>query len=271
MSEYKLIAFDMDGTLLDSGKKISPVTLAAVNSALAEGKHVVLCTGRGVAELRDFLPLMPELRYVVCVSGALVYDVMDGKVIYSCPVPRDTVSKILNLTKPYDIMIQFLTSDKSVVEREKQRRMKDYQMSVYQSMYDDIVTHCDDIREYFEEHESEIYKVNLYHTDADSRLITKSLFKDLEIESVFSERTSLECTALGISKGSGLSELCKYLSLDMSEVIAVGDADNDLDVLSRAGLAIAMGNANDNVKRTADKIVADNDHDGCAEALAFLD
>lgn len=89
----------------------------------------------------------------------------------------------------------------------------------------------------------------------------------MPLELANSEETSLELSAIGTTKGTGLMKLCQHLKLDMSEVISVGDADNDLDVLSKAGLAVAMKNANDNVKKIADVIVADCDNDGVAEAI----
>lgn len=79
--------------------------------------------------------------------------------------------------------------------------------------------------------------------------------------------TSLEISPLGVTKGYGLKKLCKHLNIEVEQSIVVGDADNDLDVLKTAGLAVAMGNANANVKKIADVEVMDNDHDGVAEAI----
>lgn len=83
MSKYKLIAFDMDGTLLNSEKRISERTLEAVNRAFDAGKEVILSTGRCVAELREYFKRIPGLRYVVCSSGAILYDVKEEKILYS--------------------------------------------------------------------------------------------------------------------------------------------------------------------------------------------
>ena len=81
------------------------------------------------------------------------------------------------------------------------------------------------------------------------------------------ETTSLEISAKNTTKGLGLQKLCEHLGISIDEAIAVGDADNDLDVLKRAGLSVAMGNANDNVKKIADVVVEDCDHDGCVQAI----
>ena len=79
MSQYQLIAFDMDGTLLNSNKQISPETLNAIKRATDAGKTVILCTGRNLAELNAFTEIIPGLRYLDCVSGACVYDLKKRK------------------------------------------------------------------------------------------------------------------------------------------------------------------------------------------------
>ena len=81
------------------------------------------------------------------------------------------------------------------------------------------------------------------------------------------EQASLEISAVGVTKGTGLKKLCEHLGISLEETIAVGDADNDIDVLKTAGLSVAMGNANDTVKSICDVVVSDCDHDGCAEVI----
>lgn len=89
----------------------------------------------------------------------------------------------------------------------------------------------------------------------------------LSVSAVYSEIASLELTAAGVNKGTGLVKLCEHLGISVDETIAVGDADNDIAILKTAGLAVAMGNAEEYVKALADVVVADCDHDGCAEAI----
>ena len=91
----------------------------------------------------------------------------------------------------------------------------------------------------------------------------------LQLTMVYSEISSLECSPLGLSKASGLRALCEVLDIGMDQVIMVGDADNDLEALKAAGLAVAMGNANEAVKAVCDAQVADNNHDGCAQAIEY--
>ena len=108
MSKYKLIAFDMDGTLLNSEKRISERTLEAVNRAFDAGKEVILSTGRCVAELREYFKRIPRLRYVVCSSGAILYDVKEEKILYSNSISIELAEKILTESKKEDLMVHLL-------------------------------------------------------------------------------------------------------------------------------------------------------------------
>lgn len=266
--QYRLIAFDMDGTLLNSKKQISQKNMDAIKLAAADGKYIVLSTGRCIPELEEFFDIIPDVRYLICVSGAMVYDVKERKVIYSKFLQKDHIETILKESSYEDPMIHFL-GEFSISETEKQTHMVDYGMGAYQEMYDRVCRPVEDIRSFYYENLLNIAKLNLYHQDEKSREQTRKYLKKtgIEIEMMDSETTSLECNAKGVTKGNGLRKLCEYLNISIDETIAVGDADNDLDILKTAGLAVAMGNANEHVKKIADVQVADNDHDGCAEAI----
>lgn len=266
MKQYRLIAFDMDGTLLNSEKKISTETLASIHHAFAEGKEVVLSTGRCLPELLEYLSLIPELRYIVCTSGALVYDLKEKQTIYSNALDEETVKQIIEIGRLEDVMLHFLTTE-SIVERDKVSHMQDYEMGTYQAMFQKITKKVDDIADYFLAHPHPIEKINIYHTDPEARARTRSRLRKYPLELIHAESSSLECSSIGVTKGIGLQKLCDHLHVSMAEVIAVGDADNDLDVLKRAGLSIAMGNANPNVRQLCKVRVADNDHNGCQEAI----
>ena len=112
-----------------------------------------------------------------------------------------------------------------------------------------------------------LQKFNLHfaHVEARERVIAE--LSGVEVELARSETSSLEFSPAGVSKGSGLAELCHITGLPLEATIAVGDSDNDLPILERAGLAVAMGNARERVRQAAGAVVADNDHDGCAEAI----
>lgn len=265
---YQLIAFDMDGTLLNSEKKISPRTLEAVNYASDHGKLVALSTGRGLAELVEYLPDIRGVRYLICCSGGYIYDNLEKRCIYNNPLSAHDLELALDASKAEKCMVHLL-NDLSIASKEDVNHMDLFHMQVYQPMYRQVVTMVEDMYQYYEQNRPEVNKMNLYHTSPESRERTRKRLESLhlDMEVVDSEVTSLECSNREISKGTGLLHLCQLLSLDVNETIAVGDANNDLSILKAAGLGIAMGNALDSVKEISDVIVADNDHDGCAEAI----
>lgn len=267
MSKYKLIAFDMDGTLLDSQKKVRQDSLDMIARAVSAGKIVTLSTGRGLPELTEYRSTLKDLQYIIGVSGALVVDAKNDREIYSQPLADETVHKILQEVKDIDVMIHMLSME-SVVQKDTICHMADYHMGIYQGMFQKIAVTPDDIRAYYEQTSKPLYKLNLYFRNQAERTIVEKRLAPLGLPLVYAEATSLECSAPNVSKGHGLKKLCEYLNIPLEQTIAVGDADNDLDILKQAGLAVAMGNSNENVKAIADVIVADNDHGGCAQAIA---
>lgn len=264
--KYKLIALDVDGTLLNSKKEISQKTNQTINQAIQEGKEVIISSGRCLPELKDILEQIPGIRYLIMTSGAMVYDIQNNKEIYSNQLDPETIHTILNVSKENDILVHLLT-DRSIVESNKGHRLEEYGMGVYQPMYNSIATFVDDIYTYYEQLNKPLEKVNLYHKTVEDREHSLSRLKNLPISLKFAEGTSLECSALHINKGTGLIKLCEHLGIDIQETICVGDADNDIEILKVAGLSVAMGNASDHIKEIADVVVNDNDHDGVAQAI----
>ena len=265
MSKYKLAALDMDGTLLNSQKNITPSTIETIKKALKLNKYIVLSTGRALDELRDYHQQLTDIPYGILASGALIYDFKDNKIIHHETFLTSQINKIFKAINQENIMIHFFSSGRSIVSKKDISNMDKYQMSIYQPMFKRVATTVDDIIDYAKNHPIE--KINLYHQNEAARAETFEKLKDLSLSFAFAETTSLEISPSNVTKGKGLIKLCDFLDIELSKTIAVGDADNDLDVLKTAGLAVAMKNANDNVKKICDVIVADNDHDGCKEAI----
>lgn len=268
MSDYDLIAFDMDGTLLNSQKQISKDTLDMISLAEADGKIICLSTGRCMPELNAFVSHIPGLRYIIGDSGIFIRDLKTRKDIFSSPLSVETASEILRRVRESgeDLMLH-IHSERSIAQRSHVANMTDYNMGIYQTMFERVCFMPEDIIDFFLSAPFPPNKINLYCRGPEQRGRMHRMLSDLHIEFTYVEGCSLECTPVGTSKGKGLKYLCDQLAIPIERSIAVGDADNDLEMLSYAGLAVAMGNAKDNVKALADVIVADNDHGGCAEAI----
>ncbi len=268
--DYRLIALDLDGTLLNSRKEIPDETLRAVRKACAAGMTVVFDTGRAVCELAEQVALLPEVPYAVFASGAGLYDIREKKAFGLRGIPAAQVERILSTARTKDLMPQFVTADRDVIQASHMEQLERFHMGVYRPMYEKAMTLVPDIFAFAENCRDPFLKINLYHAEVPERVRSRAQLENPELELVYSEESSLECSAAGVDKGSGLVRLCGLLGIPPEACAAVGDAENDIPMLKAAGLGIAMGNAPDHVKTAADRIVSDLDHGGCAEAIMML-
>ena len=268
MRDYKLIAFDMDGTLLNEKKEISKKNIEYINKAIDKGIIVILSTGRNLAELRDYLKLIPGIRYVVCTSGSYIGDLKENKVIYRNPLTPKEILPIMDVSEKEDIMVHFLDKD-SIIQKDTLEVMEKYGMGDFKEIFRRITVKLDDIRNEYRANPVNIDKILMYHTNPEARERTKKRLeeKGLDLMFAYAWTTSLEVSPGDVDKGKGIKRLCDYLGIDIEDTIVVGDSDNDRGSFKVCGLKIAVENATDEIKEMADVIVASNDDDGCAQAI----
>ena len=264
---YKLLALDMDGTILTSQKSVSPATVKAINNLIKRGTAVTLCTGRGVAELKDYTDDFSAIPYGILNSGGCVYDFTKRQSIHRILLDDSSLIECIRAAQKVKAMPYLLTEDASVAQAEDMRDVSRFQMGMYQSLYDRVATIVPDMETYVREHPGKSLKLCIFHRDSGTREQTRREIEHLGMELADAETTSLEISPRGVTKALGLQILCRYLGIPIEESVAVGDADNDIDVLKAAGLSVAMGNANKTVKDLCDVIVADNDRDGVVEVI----
>ena len=260
---YQLIAFDMDGTLLTSQKTIAKSSIAAIDRVHAAGKQVALSTGRSLSELGLYKKDLQGIRYAVLASGALIYDLEMKQTLAEQTLPAVVVDKVKALAEAHDLMVVGMINGQGYLFE----NIANYYMEIYTELYDETAVLVDNICDLLAKERENFGKINIYHLTADERDQSYGTLLSEDIAMIKSEVSGLELTAQGVEKGQGLAHLAQYLQLPMEQIIAVGDADNDESMIREAGLGIAMGNANESIKGLADVIVADNDHDGCAQAI----
>lgn len=266
---YKMIAVDMDGTLLMSDKTIHPDSVRDIQTATEHGIYVVYCTGRALSELQPYFKILPTIKYAVCYSGAIVYDCKENKCIYRAEIEQKLIEKIVETAKKYKAMVHFLTEKESIVPASDVTHMVDFHMGVYQSMFMEITRKVRDMEEERKHHDF-LTKVNIYFRSEEDRSNGYNELKQFPLTFAFAEKTSLEMTALQVTKATGLERLAERLQIPISQIVGIGDADNDRDMLRKVGFSVAMGNASDTIKDGCDFVTKDNDHNGVGAAIQYI-
>ena len=266
---YKIIAIDMDGTLLKSDKTIHEDSICDIRDAVEKGMQVVYCTGRALSEMRSYFAALAMMRYAVCYSGAIVYDCTENKCIYRKEIEQKYIGKIVETAWHYKAMVHFLTEEESIVSSSDITHMNDFHMGVYQPMYMEVARQVRDMEEEGKLHDS-IAKINIYFRLEEERNKGYEELKKLPLTFAFAGETALEMTAGCVTKATGLERLAEYLNIPMSRIAGIGDADNDRDMLRKVGFSVAMGNAGGEIKEQCDFMTGDNDHNGVGEAIRYI-
>ena len=265
--EYRLIALDMDGTVLNSKKVISPRTEAAIHEALAQGKEVIFATGRCPAEMREYFAAFPEMNYAMCISGALILNIRTGEPLTDIPIPRDLVEKILKTAKELGVMTSVSAGPDVFVERRHRGNMAYFHCECFAALYEDCATWVEDACEVLKSRGDQVYKINYYCPDQATWQRAANILSGLPLSYASGIPMNFEISPQGVNKGVGLEILSRVTGILVSQMIAVGDEGNDLEMVRTAGLGVAMGNATDAVIEAADAMTADCDHDGVAEVI----
>ena len=270
MTKYKLLMLDFDGTTLDEKKKFPVETMQAIKKLTAAGVTVCAATGRGLAELTDYREEVKYFAYGDLISGGMVYDFAAQKPLYTLPLKTEDAMQILDDADEERAMIHILTVDSALAKTADIFNMNDFSMGIYQDMYERICTRAEnteELKDFVRKNPADVLKINLYHRSPQSRARSREKLKHLDVESVFAEVTGLEFSPKGITKATGFNYLCKHLGIDPKDTVAIGDAPNDREILQAAGLGIAMGNAADEIKATADDVTLTNKDNGVLAAI----
>ncbi|RSK52671.1 Cof-type HAD-IIB family hydrolase [Bacillus canaveralius] len=236
--DIKLIALDMDGTLLNDQLEISMANRQAIEEAQQQGIHVVLSTGRSRMTCREYAESLKLSSYLVTVNGSEIWN-EKGELIERNRVEHDLVQWMWGLTQTHKANFWAISSD-----------------SVWNNEMPDDIKALEWLKFGFDIEDDQIREIIL------NELKTKGMF-----EVTNSSPTNIEVNPLGINKALGIKSVCDRLDITMKEVMAVGDSLNDIAMIKEAGLGIAMGNAQPIVKETADWITATNNEDGVAKAI----
>ncbi|MEG1433082.1 MULTISPECIES: Cof-type HAD-IIB family hydrolase [Eubacterium] len=267
----KLVALDMDGTTLDSNICLAPETREAIVRAIDAGVHVVPCTGRVFAQLPREILGIPGLNYAVTANGARVTDLRENNtLIYENPIHKDVLSMLLEIVTAYPVLLEVYIGGRTYMERSCFDAMGSYGVpEEYYSLFAEscqLIDSADDFKSLLKSQSVE--KVNIFCSDTEIKgRMAKALNTTGEVMVTTSMETNLEINAATANKGDGLFHLCKNLGLHAQDVMAIGDSNNDMEMLKYAGLAVAMENASKPIKAISNFITTTNDALGVANAM----
>lgn len=268
MYDIRLIALDLDGTVFDDEKRISPRTLAALRAALNKGVAVMPATGRTLAGIpAEFLQL-PGVRYALTSNGATVIDLATGARLVEQTFDPGQAIEVYDILEPLGGMMSLFIDGDSYTTSANADGSWDMVPPALRPYFRQTRKIVPDMHVVLREHAAHIEKFSiLYRTLADRDAAWQAVTASHPVEATTSLERNLELNAPGVSKGTGLLALAKVLGLQSGQVMACGDSGNDLTMIQLAGLGVAMGNATPEVMAAANYIAPDNNHDGVAQAI----
>jgi len=262
MNNFKMVCLDIDGTLLNSNHEITEKVKNTIRVIANEKKiPVILVSARmpkGITFLQKELGIKEP---IICYSGALILD-KDNEVLAREFIDVSNIEKIYKLIRNNNIHMSLYKDDEWYIEE------LDY-WAKQESEITNIIPNIIDFNKLIERWRREGVgpsKILCMSNPKEINFLKENIYgNDLNIYP--SKPTYLEIMPIKASKTSAINCLQKKFNIDKSEIIAVGDNYNDIDMLEYAGVGVAMGNAPEEVKRHADDITLTNDKDGVAEAL----
>ena len=261
----KLVAIDLDGTLLNSQKEISLRNKQALMAAKQAGVKVVICTGRPLAAIGPYLEelgLQEEGDYSITFNGGLVQKNDTGAIIEKTLMPLEAIHELYQLATtlnmPFDVL-----SDEVVM---KLPSAPNYP-SIYSSLNKLLTFESYKLEELTPNriYNKVVVAIDEAYLNERIKEIPASFYERFEI--IKTRNNLLEFMPKGITKAYGISLLAKDLGIRAEEIMTLGDEENDLPMIEYAGLGVAMANAIPLVKEAADVVTDTNDQDGVAKAV----
>lgn len=265
--DKKILFVDLDGTLLNDKKEVTPENLAAIEKATALGHAIVVSTGRHISSAMKQvtrLGLDKPGCYAITSNGALLVNTYTKETVFSTGIPRELIRPILNEAYRFGIHGQTYNSEYTLCEQDNREAQfyEKYTLMPYLVVPDVTKELTEDpVKMLFVELDDKQKLENF-------RLHMKPYCDTNGIDMFFSCDYYLEFLPHGINKGSGVRYLSQLLNVPISHTVAAGDAENDITMLEAAGIACVMKNAGPEMAVYADYITErDNNHSGVAEII----
>lgn len=276
---YKLIAIDIDGTLLNSKSELTDGTIEILKQASERGIYIVLTSGRMTSVIKEFCQKIGADKFLIAENGASIVDLQTNELIYKKYISKKVVLDIVDMCEENDIYYMIYTNKELIV-----KNLKHMALFFYKQNYNPnarLETHIAD-RRYIELLKDDFTKIMICDED---RVIYNSIVNrlrknsDIDVMDIPHISTKVlnigteekvisysyaDISAKGTNKWSAIEALITTLGIKSEEVIAIGDNINDMQMIRNAGLGVAMANGSPALKEIADEIAPSNDDDGVA-------
>lgn len=270
MPDIRLITLDLDGTLLNSKKELSPENAAALQWAADQGIEIVPTTGRFYGGMPEIIRNLPYLHYAITINGAQVYDVRNDAGIAKAEIPVEKAVALMSWLDQFPVIYDCFMDNWGWMTRSLQEKADEFAPNEhYAKMLKELRTPVEELKAFLTERGHDIQKSQFFAKDMDlrARLMQEipERFPDLIVSSAVVN--NVEINDKNAHKGNAIRQLAEHLGLEMSQVLAFGDGSNDITMLQEAGIGVCMENGLDSVKAVADYITDSCDDDGVAKAI----
>ena len=270
MNNIKIIAFDLDGTLLNSNKELSPKNAETLERAAAAGVHLVPATGRALVALPEEVRRLPFIRYVIAANGAQVLDLQEGTTVVQAEIPLPQAVDIMRYFDTVSGIYDCFLDGKPWMTRAFFDKIEDFAPDEHMlKMLRELRQPVDELKAFIQAQGKDVQKVQIFTWDEEARadmlqnLATR--FPGTVVSS--SALNNVEINNEHANKGEALLRLAEHLGVDRTQTLAFGDGLNDISMIRWAGVGVAMANSPQEVRDAADFVTLSCDESGVSAGI----
>ncbi len=270
----KLIAFDLDGTLLNDRKELPRKNRDALLAAADAGVFLVPATGRIMKGMPEELMALGCCRYFILSNGAVVYDLQEDRILYRACLEPELGIRLCEYMDRLPVLYDCYRDGMGYMTADMYARAPEFFETEPEilKLIGRLRTPVPELRRDIEEKKRPLEKMQMFFKDLEERSRQLTLLPQRFPEVIVSSSTknNVEINSREAGKGKGLLRLCGLLDIDRTETAAFGDGLNDSEMLEAAGLGCAMGNASAAVKASADRVIGNNNDGAVGEEIIRL-
>lgn len=269
MKHIRLVASDLDGTLLNKNKEITPRLFDALKKLDELGIYFVPSTGRPFGTVPQAIKELPFLKYVITSNGATIYDATEKKNIIENYLTPEAVDAVIEIARELPVITEYFIEGKAYIAKKVYDDLTPFDLTESHVTYiKNSRTPVEDFWNEMKRNNTVLENINLVFRDMELRKKTWDRLKALGLASVTAATTkNIEITSLYATKAKALEKLCEVLGFTRENVLAMGDGDNDMPMIQFAGIGVAMANGEEHIKQAADIIADDCNDFGAAKIL----